>query len=479
MGSFGGDSLTQNLNTNFQEGDMVWVGAASALVWIMIPGIGFFYAGLSRKKHAISLIFSSLAVCGVGFFQWFFWGYSLVFSHEAGRFLGKLDNFSMMKVLAAPSSAAPAVPDVLFMLFQGMFACTTAALVVGGAHERARLGPMMVFIFIWMTIVYCPIAEWTWNPEGWLAWLGALDFAGGGPVHMSSGAGALAYALVCGKRKDPAAKIIPVYKPGSVLLCVLGTCFLWFGWFGFNGGSTGNASIRSWYAFSNTNIAASVGAMTWLFVDYIRKRKWSTIALCSGAVAGLVGITPCAGMVPLYCAVAVGAITAVACNFAIGLKFLLRIDDGLDVFALHGVGGATGSICTALFTADYITHLDGSTIAQGWMNHHYVQLAYQLAAIGATIGWSFVVTFLILLIMKYTPYMSLRTTHEEEMMGDQAQLAEYEMFAEEDLLQAIGTYNGEDPYPDAYVHQKKEAEEEDSTRMENDMHGMQETPSPV
>lgn len=445
MGSFGGDSLTEDLNANFELANMVWIGTAAVLVWIMIPGIGLFYAGLSRKKHAMSLIFSSLAIAGVGSFQWFFWGYSLTFSHEAGRFLGKLDNFAMMKVLGAPS-AASAVPDVLFMVYQGMFATATATLMMGGAHERARLGPMMLFIFVWMTIVYCPIAEWTWNPEGWLVWLGALDFAGGGPVHMASGAGALAYALVCGKRKDPSLTTkLPVYKPGSVLLCVLGTCFLWFGWFGFNGGSAGNATIRAWYAMANTNIAAAVGAMVWLGLDYFRKRKWSTIALCCGAIAGLVGITPCAGLIPLYCAIAVGAVTAAVCNFAIDLKFVLHIDDGLDVFALHGVGGATGSILTALFTADYISHLDGATVAQGWMNHHYVQLAYQLAAIGATIGWSFVVTFLILIIMKYIPFLNLRMKEEDELMGDQAQLAEYEMFIEEDLLMSVGVFEGQPP----------------------------------
>lgn len=463
MGAFGGNSTGQDLNEPYDRGDTVWVVVAGLLVWLMIPGIGFFYAGLSRKKHALSLVWASMMTVALVTFQWFFWGYTFVFSHKAGDFWGKINNFSLMKVLADPSVGSDSVPDIVYCLFQGMFACVTGIIMLGGAHERARLGPMMLFLFIWITIVYCPIAEWTWNTEGWLASLGALDFAGGGPVHMASGIGALAYALICGKRKDPVTDDRnPVYKPGSVLLVVFGTIFLWFGWFGFNGGSTGNATIRSWYAIVNTNVAASTAALVWLFIDYARFRKWSTVGMCSGAIAGLVGITPAAGFVPVWTSVAIGAVTAACCNAATLLKFLIRIDDGLDVFALHGVGGAVGSICTSLFAANYVFSLDGvgSGGPLGWFDHHYVQLPYQLAAIGSVYGWSFVVTSLILVIMNYTPILSkwthIRMTEEDELVGsDRAQLQEYEAMFEGEGIFSMGTIQRKEAYPDAYDYRRK------------------------
>nr|UJH94435.1 Mep2.1 [Starmerella bombicola] len=466
MGDTGGNSLTENLNTQYQAADMVWVAISGCLVFLMIPGIAMFYAGLSRKKHSVTLIWEGFAVMALITFQWFFWGYSFVFSHEAGKFWGKIDNFSMMKVLAAPSVGSSAVPDIVFMFFQGMFACTTAIILLGGAHERARLGPLLVFIFIEITVVYCPIAEWTWNPEGWLAKLGALDLAGGGPVHIASGCAALAYALICGKRRDPAVlDKIPQYKPGSMLLVAIGTTLIWFGWFGFNAGSPGAANLRAFYALANTNLSAACGALTWLFLDWFKTRKWTMVGMCSGALAGLVGITPAAGFVPIYTAVAIGAVTAVCCNLAGYLKNLLRIDDGLDVFALHGVGGMVGSICTGLFAADYISHLDGALTSGGWMTHHWVQLPYQLAAIGATVGWSFVITAIVLVIMNYIPYMKLRMSEEDEMQGsDMAQLAEYGMLYElssnhtADVF-AVGTHSRFTGYDDAFqLNKSKEGD---------------------
>lgn len=436
----GGDSLTVNLNDQFDKADMAWIGAASALVWIMIPGVGLLYSGLSRKKHALSLLWASImAACLTGF-QWFFWGYSLVFSQtNTSPFLGSLDNFALMNVLGAPS-VVTSLPGILFCLYQGMFAATTAILMVGAGCERARLGPMMVFLFCWLTVVYCPIAYWTWGAEGWLFKLGALDFAGGGPVHENSGFAALAYSLWLGKRHDPLTiGKVPKYKPHSVSSIVLGTVFLWFGWFGFNGGSTGNASIRSWYACVNTNLAAASGGLTWMFVDYFRTGgKWSTVGLCMGAIAGLVGITPAAGFVPVYTSVIFGVVPAIVCNFAVDLKLIFQIDDGMDVFSLHGVGGICGSLLTGLFAADYIAATDGSValgaepIAGGWMNHHYKQLGYQLAGTVSIGAWSFVVTSILLLVMDRIPKLRIRLHEDEELMGtDLAEIGEYAYFEEE------------------------------------------------
>lgn len=432
-GTTGGDIMKVDLNEQFDKADMAWVGVSAVLVWIMIPGVGLLYSGMSRKKHALSLMWASIMAICVTSFQWFFWGYSLVFSANGSSMLGTLDFFCLKKVFGAPS-VSPTVPDILYCFFQNMFAGITAILFVGAGCERARLAPMMLFLFVWLTVVYCPIAHWTWGTNGWLSDLGALDFAGGGPVHQNSGFAALSYSLILGKRKDPlTGGKIPKYKPHSVSSIVLGTVFLWFGWFGFNGGSAYGANIRSFYACVNTNLAAACGGLTWMFIDWFRNgRKWSTVGLCSGCIVGLVGITPAAGFVPVYTSIVFGVVPAIASNFAVDLKTLMRIDDGMDVFALHGVGGFVGSVLTGLFATDYIASSDG-TVAQGsdpttkggWMTHHYVQLGYQLAANCSVCLWSFVVTSILLLIMDRIPQLRIRLHEEEEILGtDFAQIGE-------------------------------------------------------
>ncbi|GMM30765.1 ammonium permease [Martiniozyma asiatica (nom. inval.)] len=421
-------SLTTDLSAQYDGAGMVWVMVSGALVWIMIPGVGLLYSGLSRKKHALSMLWASLmAICLVSF-QWFFWGFSLTFGPAHSGMLGGLNYFCLMDVLGDDNALA-GLPDIVFCFFQGMFAMITGCIMLGGACERARLGPMMVFLFIWMTVVYCPVACWTWNGDGWLAVLGAYDFAGGGPVHQASGFGALAYALWCGKRRDPLTdKGVPKYRPHSVTSVVLGTVFLWFGWFGFNGGSSGDASIRGFYANVNTNLAAACGGLTWMFLDWFRcGHKWTTVGMCSGAVAGLVGITPAAGFVPVYFAVPIGVITAICCNYAVDLKEVMKIDDGMDVFALHGVGGFVGSVLTGLFAADYVAATDfGVEIDGGWLNHNYRQLGLQLAACTSIDIWSFVITSIILNVMNRIPFLKIRLSEEEEDLGtDAAQIGEF------------------------------------------------------
>lgn len=494
MANTGGDSLTTDINAPYNTGDMTWVMVAACMVWVMVPGIGLFYAGLARKKHAITLVWEGFAVMALVSFEWFFWGYSFVFSHEAGLIYGKLDNFAFMKVLAYPSVGSANVPDIVFGFFQGQFACVFGILVLGGAHERARLGPLLVYTFVIQVLVYDFVAEWTWNSAGWLAQLGALDYAGGGPVHLASGTSALAYALICGRRRDPASQdVTPHYKPGSMLLVALGTLFLWFGWFGFNGGSAGNATIRSWYSIMNTNLAASTGALVWLFMDYVKVRKWSTVGMCSGAVAGLVGITPAAGFVPVYTAPAIGAITAAAANLGGYVKYLIKIDDGLDVFSIHGIGGAVGSICTGLFAADYVARMDGELEASGWISHHYVQLPYQLAAIGSVFAWSFTISSLVLCVMQYTPflnrYLHIRMSEEDELAGsDMAQLAEYGMLYEikstnphvqEEGIFALGTHDPNSPIADDTYNYKDAAQSPSTEPKDDSTSGLKPEVSPV
>ncbi|CAK7223576.1 ammonium transporter Amt1 [Sporothrix bragantina] len=423
----GGDSLTEDLNIYYSSGDFAWIMTSAALVLLMIPGVGFFYSGLARRKSALSLIWLSMMSIAVVSFQWFFWGYSLTFSHTGSSFIGDLSNFGLMKTLGQPSVGSSKIPDLLFCLYQGMFAAITPALAIGAAADRGRMLPCIVFIFIWATIVYDPIAYWTWNANGWTFKLGGLDFAGGTPVHISSGAAALAYSLMLGKRTGYDKNAGLPYRPHNVTHVVLGTVFLWVGWFGFNGGSALGANLRAVMACVVTNLAASTAGITWCLLDYRLEKKWSTVGFCSGAIAGLVAITPASGFVPAWSAVIFGVVGAIVCNFATKLKFYLGIDDGLDIFAEHAVGGMAGNILTAFFAADYIAHLDGFTeIPGGWLNHNWIQLGYQLADCVSGFSYSFVMTCIILFLMNLVPGLSLRVTAEEEELGlDDAQLGEF------------------------------------------------------
>lgn len=423
----GGDSMTTDLNYYFQAGDMAWIMTSTALVFIMIPGVGFFYSGLARRKSALSLIYLSMMSIAIVSVQWFIWGYSLTFSHTGSVFLGDFHNVFLKETLALASVGSPYIPDILFCVFQLMFAAITPALAIGGAAERGRMIPLFVFMFVWTTIVYDPIAYWTWNGNGWLYNLPAYDFAGGSPVHISSGTAALAYAMMLGKRHGHGTRTLN-YRPHNVTHVILGTVFLWFGWFGFNGGSALGANIRAVMACVVTNLAAAVGGLTWCLLDYRLERKWSAVGFCSGAVAGLVAITPASGFVTPWAAVIFGVVGGACCNFATKLKYYIGVDDALDVFAEHGIGGIVGNLLTGIFAADYIAALDGinTSVDGGWINGVWVQLARQLADSAAAFGWSFVVTSIILFVMNLIPGLSLRVPLESEIMGiDEAELGEF------------------------------------------------------
>ncbi|EMD01019.1 hypothetical protein BAUCODRAFT_61123 [Baudoinia panamericana UAMH 10762] len=426
----GGNSLIQDLNVFYESGDIAWMLTSTALVLLMIPGVGFFYSGLARRKSALSLIWLSVMATAVTTFQWFFWGYSLAFSHEAGPFIGTLDNFGFHNVLAQPSVGSARIPDLMFAVYQGMFAAITVALAVGAVAERGRMFPCVVFMFVWTTIVYDPIACWTWNPHGWVYKLGGLDFAGGTPVHISSGSAALAYAYVLGKRSGFNTHVLN-YRPHNVTHIVIGTVFLWVGWFGFNAGSALSANMRAIMAAVVTNLAACVGGITWCLVDSRLEGKWSTVGFCSGVVAGLVAITPGSGYVPPWAAIIYGACAGVGCNFATQLKFWMSADDTLDIFAVHAVGGVIGNLCTGLFASDYIAHLDGYTVIQGgWVNRHWIQLAIQLCDSVVGMTYSFCVSAAILFAMSFIgrwfPIFRLRVSKEEEEAGiDDVEIGEF------------------------------------------------------
>ncbi|KAF9465420.1 ammonium transporter AmtB-like domain-containing protein [Collybia nuda] len=414
-----GDTIVYNL------GDIAWVLASTALVWIMIPGLGFFYSGLLRRKNALSMIWTSMIAIAVVSFQWFFWGYSLTFSDTGSKYIGNLDYFALKGVFAQPSVGSSRIPALVFCVYQLMFAAITPAIAVGAIAERGRLGPLLVFIFAWTTIVYDPIACWTWNPNGWSFILGGLDFAGGTPVHISSGTAALAISIFLGKRRGYGTTRL-AYKPQNTTYVVLGTVLLWFGWFGFNGGSALSANLRAAQASFITNLAASVGGLTWMLWDYRLEKKWSTVGFCSGAIVGLVAITPASGFVGSPAAVAFGFVAGTVCNFATQLKFLAGYDDALDIFASHAIGGVVGNIMTALFAQASVAHFDGITVIPGgWFDHNWVQLGIQIADSVAGMSYSFVMTTIILWIMHYIPGLTLRVSEEDEIVGiDDAEMGE-------------------------------------------------------
>jgi Amt family ammonium transporter len=372
--------------------------------------------------------------------QWWLWGYSLAFGNGTA-YIGNLDHAFFMGIDGSPSTIAAGVPAIVFAIYQGMFAAITPALAIGSAAERGRILPAIIFIYIWSTIVYDPIACWAWNPNGWSFKLGGLDFAGGTPVHISSGAAALAYAIVVGKRHGHGTD---EFKPHNIANVVLGTALLWFGWFGFNGGSALAANARAATACAVTNLSASVGGLTWTLLDYRLEKKFSALGFCSGAVAGLVAITPGSGFVGTPAAIAFGFFGALFCNLAVKFKHMFNYDDAADVFAVHGVGGVVGNLLTGIFAQTSIAGADGSApIAGGWLDHNWIQFGYQLADSVTGLTYSFVVTLVLLLIMDKIPGLSLRVDHETETKGlDEGELGELAYY-HVDRLVAVNTRTGE------------------------------------
>ncbi|CAG8432695.1 5677_t:CDS:2 [Diversispora eburnea] len=416
-------SSTPEIPETASSGDVAWVLASTALVWVMIPGVGYFYSGMARSKNALSLIFLSFVSAAVVSFQWWLWGFSLTFGPSPNKFIGNLDYAFFRNVNNLPSNddtngqkitASSTLPVIAFALYQCMFAAITPALAIGAAAERGRILPTIVFIFIWTTIVYDVIACWTWNVNGWSSVLGGLDFAGGTPVHIASGAAALAYSLALGKRNGHGTE---EFKPHNISNTAIGTALLWFGWFGFNGGSELAANGRAALACVVTNLAASVGGITWCLVDFRLERKLSVIGFCSGAVSGLVAITPGSGFVGAPAAVVFGICAGIFCNLAVKLKHLLDFDDALDVFAVHCVGGFVGNILTGVFAQKSVISADGTDLPGGWIEGNWIQVPYQLAGSVAGIAYSFVITYLLLIIMNKIPGLSIRSTEEDETAG--------------------------------------------------------------
>jgi len=411
--------------SQFDRGDVAFIILAGALVSFMIPGLAFLYSGLARRKSALSLIWAVSASNAVVIFQWFFWGYSLGFSDTATNgFIGDLRHFGLRNTGGKPSPGSPLIPELLYSFYQMEFACVTAAILMGAIAERGRVFPAMVFTFIWLTIVYCPLATWAWAVGGWGFKWGVLDYAGGGPVEIGSGMAGLAYSWVLGRRKE---KELLNFRPHNVSTVALGTFILWFGWLGFNAGSAFGANLRAVYAAWNSMVCASLGGITWCLLDWRIERKYTMVGFCSGTIAGLVAATPCSGYIPVWASLVVGIVSGALCNYATKVKFLVHTDDALDLFAEHAIGGIIGLLANGVFGTKEVANLDGvSNIEGGWLDHNWKQLYKQFAYICATCAYNFIVTALICKVLDLIPGMSLRASAEAEEIGmDDDQIGEF------------------------------------------------------
>ena len=390
-------------------GNTGWILASSALVLLMTPGLALFYGGLARSKNAAATIMHSFMTIGIVGVVWVLWGYTLAFGPDLGGFIGDFAWFGLANVSATEAGPySDTIPHQAFMIFQGMFAIITPALVTGAFAERMKFSSFVIFIILWVTFVYAPMAHWVWGTDGWLGGLGALDFAGGTVVHINSGVAALAAAIIFGKRlgfgREP-------MEPHNVPLIVLGAALLWFGWFGFNAGSALAADGSATNAFVVTNTAAAAAVLSWVAMSWIFGKRPSVIGAASGAVAGLVAITPAAGFVGPMPALVIGLGAGVFCFAAVQLLIKLKVDDSLSVWGVHGIGGTWGALATGLFVG-----IGFSTFGDlAGASSRGVQIGYQLVGIGASWGWSFGVTAVILLAIKYT--IGLRVSETEEEAG--------------------------------------------------------------
>ncbi len=397
--------------SEINAGDTAWVLMSAALVMLMTPALGFFYAGLVRRENVLTTIMHSFTILAIISVQWVLWGYTLSFGPDQGGFIGNLDWFGLDGVgqTANPDYSAT-IPHLAFMMFQGMFAIITPALITGAFAERFRFKALVIFTVAWSTLVYAPVAHWVWAVGGWLRDFGALDFAGGTVVHITSGVSALVAAAVLGKRH--VVRRGEETEPHNLTYTVLGAGVLWFGWFGFNAGSALAANGLAANALVVTNTAAAMGALTWTMVSWLRGGNPSVLGAAAGAVAGLVAITPASGYVSAGSAVLIGAGAGLFCSYGIDLvKKVLGVDDALDVFAVHGIGGIWGALATGLFADVRINEFGDDGLFYG----NPAQLWEQAVAVGVVAAFAGVVTFVILKAIEYT--VGLRVSEREESLG--------------------------------------------------------------
>ncbi|MBI2865987.1 MAG: ammonium transporter [Chloroflexi bacterium] len=391
------------------SGDTAWLLASSALVLVMTPALAFFYGGMVHRKHALSTIMQSFIIIALISVQWVLWGYSLAFGPDKGGIIGGLEWLGLRNVGLEPNADyAGTVPHQAFMIFQAMFAIITPALITGAFAGRMKFKAFLIFILLWATLVYDPVAHWVWGVGGWLRALGALDFAGGTVVHIASGVAALAAALALRPRFHFGTS---PEEPHNIPFIVLGAGLLWFGWFGFNAGSAVSSGALATSAFVVTNTAAAMSALTWMTMTWWLGGRPTVVGAATGAVAGLVAITPASGFVTPMAAVIIGLGAGVFCYLACRLRARLKLDDSLDVWGCHGVGGTVGALATGLFATVAINAAGDNGLFYG----NPGQLWAQFVAVAVVWVYSFTVTFIILKVLDKV--MGITVEHGEEELG--------------------------------------------------------------
>lgn len=389
--------------------DTVFVLLSAALVMLMTPGLALFYGGMVRTKNILGTLMQSFIVLALVTLEWVLWGYSMAFGPDLGGIVGSLDWFGLKGVGMDPSADyGTTIPQVAFMIFQGMFAIITPALITGAFAERMKFSTFLVFILLWATFVYNPLCHWVWGVGGWMGAMGALDFAGGTVVHISSGISALAAAIIVGRRRGYGST---AFIPHNLPMTITGAALLWFGWFGFNAGSALAANGLAANAFVVTHVASAAAALTWILMEWAHRGKPTTLGAASGAVAGLVAITPASGFVGPLPAMAIGGAAGIICYGGVLLKSKLGYDDSLDVVGIHGLGGTWGALATGLFASTAINP-DG---ANGLFFGNPAQLWTQFVSVIVTMVFAFCMTFIILKVLDLI--MGLRVSEEEEERG--------------------------------------------------------------
>lgn len=386
---------------HIDTGDTAWLIISTGLVMLMTPALSLFYGGMVRSKNILATLMQSFVSLGVISILWVLYGYSLSFGPDVHHLIGSLDWVMLKGVDSLPSQTyAPTIPHQLFMLFQMMFAVITPALITGAFAERFKFKTYMVFLPVWFTLVYCPIAHWVWGQGGWIKNLGGLDFAGGLVIHIASGMSALVVVLMIGRRLGWQKEQI---SPHNLSLTILGASLLWFGWFGFNAGSALSANEVAIKAFMTTQLAAAAGALGWLAIEWKRGGFPTTLGVASGAIAGLVSITPAAGYVSPAYAIIIGFVGGFICYCSVRTKNKLNIDDSLDVVGIHGIGGIWGAIATGIFAST------------GLISGNLHLLLVQFIGVASVILYSFISTFAIVKVLDLT--MGIRVSADEEVLG--------------------------------------------------------------
>jgi len=390
-------------------GDTAFVLFSSALVMLMVPGLALFYAGMVRSKNVLGTLMQSFIMLGIITVEWVLWGYSMAFGPDHGGIIGGLNWLGLQGVGMEPSATyGSTIPHMAFMIFQCMFAIITPALITGAFAERVKFGAFMLFSILWATLVYNPLAHWVWGAGGWMGNMGALDFAGGTVVHISSGISALAAALIIGKRRGYGSV---AFIPHNLPMTITGAALLWFGWFGFNAGSALAANGLAANAFVVTHCASATAALSWITIEWMHRGRPTTLGAASGAVAGLVAITPGSGFVGPVAALIIGAMAGIICYGGILLKSKLGYDDSLDVVGIHGLGGTWGALATGLFASTMINPNGANGLLLGNPGQFWIQVV----SVAGTWIFAFVMTSIILKAVDWI--VGLQVTEEEEERG--------------------------------------------------------------